>query len=153
MASFEIERLVDAPADVAWEIIADVAAYHELTPGLTKIEMLGGEGVGMKRRCYDTRGRSWNEQCPLWDEQERRYTFVVETQAEDYPLPFKKLQGTWQVEERPEGTLMKMRFDYVLRPGLMGLMATLFGNAGARQQSEELLDNWEAKIRERVAVG
>ena len=150
MGVLEVQRVVDAPADLAWEIIADVENYHKLAAGLSNVEILEGDGVGMRRRCYDNKNRGWDEECPLWDEEGREYRFIVDTQAEDYHQPFVRLQGTWRVEEQSQGTVIGMRFDYVIKYGPLGWLMGLLSMSAGRRDAEDLLEKWEAAIEARV---
>ena len=150
MYRFEIDRMVDAPAEVVWEVISDVGGYHKYAPNLSKSEVLEGEGVGLRRRCHDTRGRGWNEQCVLWREGQL-YSIAVDTS--DYPYPFTKMQGTWGLEERPDSVLVKMRFDYAPKydPPVIGWLADrLMIKRAMKTICQELMDNWVAEIKERT---
>jgi hypothetical protein len=48
----------------------------------------------MLRRCYDGRGRGWDEVCTLWEEG-RRYQMRVRTETYPFPLRqmFRELRG------------------------------------------------------------
>jgi len=150
--SYEIERVVDSPAKVVWEVISNLDEYHQYAPNLSRSEVLSGEGVGLRRRCHDTKGRGWDEQCVLWREGE---IYSMEVDPEGYPYPFSKMQGTWGLEERSNGTLIKMRFDYLPKPNLpiIGpLMDKLAVKPAMAKISKELMDNWEAQIVKRANV-
>lgn len=136
--------MVQAPAEIVWRVIADVVGYADVAPNLSKAEILSGDGLGMRRRCYDNQGRGWNEMCVLWEEG-RRYSFVVDTN--DYPYPLTKMQGTWGLEERPEGVLIMMRFDFVPKYGPIGWLWAQLAKPAFRRICEALLDNWEVKLK------
>jgi ribosome-associated toxin RatA of RatAB toxin-antitoxin module len=145
----EVERIIDASPEAAWQIIADMEGYAEITTeGISKVEVLAGEGKGMLRRCHDNKGNSWTETCPIWEEG-YRYQFVVNTQAADYPFPLDALQGTWIVEPSPAGTRIKARFEYKIKFGVVGKMLNTLMAKRARQDSEFLLDQWAAKAKEK----
>ena len=114
MGSLKFNRLVNAPKDVVWGVISDVEAYGEVAPNLSKAVILSGQKEDMVRRCWDTRGGTWTEQCTLWEEG-RRYRMQVDTS--DYPYPFTKMQGTWGLEEEEGGTLITMTFDFTPKLG------------------------------------
>ena len=147
MSVLEVERIIDAPIEVAWEVIADMEGYADITTnGITKVEVLEGEGKGMLRRCHDNKGNSWTETCPVWEEG-RKFQFIVNTDVPDYPFPLKRLQGTWFVEPRPEGTLIKATFEYEIKFGMVGKMMNAFMAKQARKDSEYLLEQWAAKAK------
>ena len=144
MPEFKIERLVDAPADVVWSIISDVEGYAEVASNLSKAKIISGQGTGMKRQCWDTRGGTWLEDCILWEDG-RRYSMVVDTS--DYPYPFAKMQGTWGMEVQPNGVLVTMQFDYRPKYGPFGwLMDQVYIKPAFRRLCGELMDNWETEI-------
>ncbi len=98
----------------------------------------------MRRRCFDHRGRGWSETCTLWEEG-RRYSMQADTA--DYPYPLKKMQGTWAVEDIPGGTLIKMRFEYEPKYGLIGkIMDRLVIRRAFQDLCAKLLINWEERI-------
>lgn len=91
-------RKVKAPQDVVWKIINDHPAYADVADNIAKVEVLEGDSLGMRRRCYGPEGESWMETCDLYEEG-RIYGFNVHTEADSYPYPFEKVQGRWSVEE------------------------------------------------------
>jgi ribosome-associated toxin RatA of RatAB toxin-antitoxin module len=149
MSQFKIERLVDAPSNIVWQVISDVVGYADVAPNLSKAAIESGEGLGMRRRCWDTRGGSWAEQCVLWEEG-RAYSMEVDTS--DYPYPFTKMQGTWSLAERPSRTLITMQFDYKMKYGLLGLLLEKSLSRQFQPICEELLDNWETQIQEQMTL-
>lgn len=150
MANLQFDRLVNAPKDIVWEVISDVEAYAEVAPNLSKAVILSGQGEGMSRRCWDTKGGSWQEQCTLWEEG-KRYTMQVDTR--DYPYPFTEMQGTWGLEEQANGTLITMEFDFTPKFGVVGdLMVRVGMKRSFQKVCSELLDNWELRIREKAAI-
>lgn len=150
MPQLKFERLVHAPTDTVWQVISDVVGYAEVAPNLSKAEIVSGHGEGMRRRCWDTRGGTWTEQCVLWEEG-RRYSMVVDTS--DYPYPFSQLQGTWGLEERPDGVLITMRFDAVPKYGPIGWLMAQVMKPAFRRVGEQLLDNWAEQISARLDQG
>jgi ribosome-associated toxin RatA of RatAB toxin-antitoxin module len=143
MSKLKVERLVNAPADKIWPVISDVEAYADVAPNLSKAQIISGEGQGMQRRCWDTRGGTWKEECVLWEEG-RQYSMKVDTS--DYPYPFKKMRGTWGLEEKPNGVLIKMEFEFEPRYGPVGWLMVQPMRVQFNRICEKLLDNWEAQI-------
>ncbi len=148
MSEFKLERLVNASPKVAWSVISDVVGFAEVAPNLSKAEIISGQGQGMQRRCWDTHGGTWTEQCLLWEE-DQRYSFAVDTS--DYPYPLSKMQGTWGLAEQPDGVLITMHYEYVPKYGPLGwLMDQLYIKLAFRRICEELMDNWENQIAARL---
>jgi len=154
---FEFSRRIAATPERVWPVISDHQGYADVADNLSRVEIVSGDGLGMTRRCYDTKGRGWNETCVLWDEG-RAFSFEVDTS--DYPFPLREVRGTWSVEPEggsvePEGgvepadggSVITMRFDIVAKYGapgrlVMGLALRLVFSA----LCERLLDNWQARI-------
>jgi ribosome-associated toxin RatA of RatAB toxin-antitoxin module len=154
MPSFVAESIVQAPADQAWAVLADLAGYAQLAPGLSHIEILEGDGHRLRRRCYDHRGRGWNETCTLW-EPGHRYGMQVDTAS--YPFPLRQLlrsfQGTWSVDPLPEGACITVQFDAQPRFGPVGRLALRAMGRKAHRDLAQLLDNYEHAIRARTSAG
>ena len=148
MPSFVADRVVAAPADLAWAVVADLAGYARIAPGLSHVEILGGDGQGLRRRCYDTRGRGWNETCTLWEPGHR---FQMRVDTASYPFPLRQLlrgfQGTWSVDAVPGGTRITVQFDAEPRLGLLGRLALRAMGGKADRDLSQLLDNYEQAIR------
>ena len=141
---FTAERIIKAPKEKVWELIADVGNYHKVTaPGIHAVEILEGEGLGMKRECSDPNGNSWEETCTLWDDG-NAYKFEVNTQREDYPFPLRSLSGLWKLEAISDTeTKLLLDFSYEFsNPFLSGYFLSM-GMEQARKDTEFLLDNWQ----------
>ncbi|WP_422365715.1 type II toxin-antitoxin system RatA family toxin [Pelagibius sp.] len=106
-------NLVDAPPEVVWRVMADQEGYADVADNIGKVQVLEGSGLGMIRQCSDTAGRSWRERCTFWEEG-RAFTFVVDTEAADYPYPLEYLQGRWSMT--PVGDLVSVEMDFIVRP-------------------------------------
>jgi ribosome-associated toxin RatA of RatAB toxin-antitoxin module len=154
MPSFVAHRVVQAPADLVWAVVADLAGYAQLAPGLSHVEILEGDGQNLRRRCYDSRGRGWNETCTLW-EPGHRYRMQVDTTS--YPFPLRQLlrsfQGTWSVDPLPQGTRITVQFDAEPRLGPLGRLAVGVMGGKAHRDLTQLLDNYEHAIRTRGTAG
>lgn len=88
MAVLEFSRPIRAPRDSVWSVISDLVGYADVAPNLSGAEIVEGSGEGMKRRCWDTSGGTWMEECTRWEEG-RRYEMTVDTS--DYPYPFRTM--------------------------------------------------------------
>ena len=147
MSVFETRRYVEAPRELVWEVIFDVELFGEVARNLKSADRVSGEGVGMRRRCYNIKGQGLSETCGLWEEG-RRYSMEVDTS--DYPYPLEKMQGTWGVEETSGGTIITMRYDYRFKYGVLGsLLDRLLARRSFAPVCEKILDNWEQEIQER----
>jgi ribosome-associated toxin RatA of RatAB toxin-antitoxin module len=148
MSSFVADRVVAAPADLVWAVVADVAGYARIAPGLSHVEILGGDGQGLRRRCYDNQGRGWTETCTLWEPGHR---FQMRVDTDSYPFPLRQLlrgfQGTWSVDAVPGGTRITVQFDAEPRLGLLGRLALRAMGGKADRDLTRLLDNYEQAIR------
>ncbi len=151
MAVFETQRYVEAPRPLVWEVISDVELFGEVAPNLRSAHRVAGEGVGMRRTCYNLKGQGWSETCKLWEE---GYRYSMEVDASDYPYPLEKMQGTWAVEEAAGGSVITMRYDYRFKYGPLGsLVERLVGRRLFARVCKELLDNWERVIKNRQQGG
>jgi hypothetical protein len=141
---FKFRRSIAASCEQVWPVIADHEGYADVADNLSRVEVVAGQGLGMARRCYDNKGRGWNETCVLWDEG-RTYSFEVDTS--DYPFPLREVRGTWGVEPADGGSVITMTFDIVAQYGapgrlVMGLALRLMFSS----LCERLLDKWQARI-------
>ncbi len=147
-----VERTVDAPVDRVWEVMTDHPGYADVASNLAKVEVLAGEGIGMKRRCFGPKGESWTETCDLFQEG-RCFGFKIHTDAPDYPYPISDLQGRWSVEPQGTGSLFSINIEAVPKGGLLSRM--LFVLVAKRQFKIvliDLADAWALRM-EREARG
>jgi ribosome-associated toxin RatA of RatAB toxin-antitoxin module len=142
MYTLTAERLIQAPADVVWVVIADVERYADYAPNLSRAYKTS-QGEKPSRRCYDLKGRGWNETCTLWQEGEV-YRYQVDTS--DYPYPFSFVQGTWGLRPSAEGTIVYMQFDYQPRPQWMQWITHQAVKRSFKPIVVQLMDNWEQAI-------
>ena len=104
----------------------------------------------MQRRCYDSRGRGWDEDCTLWEEG-RRYEMRVRTETYPFMLRqmFRGFRGRWEVEPAEEGALVTM--GYEVEPSRLGEVLWFAIGRVFERQCERLLDNWQLEIEARAA--
>lgn len=138
-----VERRLAAPASDVWPLLTDHDLYGRLAPNLSRVEVLGGEGTGMRRRCYDTLGRGWNETCTLWDEGRQ---FAVDVDTSDYPYPIQTMRGRWAVEPDGDRSTVSMDFELVPRPGVLGgvFVATML--VAFKPVVGRILRGWEREL-------
>ncbi|HHS89269.1 MAG TPA: SRPBCC family protein, partial [Rhodobacteraceae bacterium] len=141
-----VKRSVRAPTGIVWEVMTDHPAYADVADNISKVEVLSGDGLGMKRRCYGPKGENWVETCDL-HEPGHAYGFRVHTEAEDYPYPFAELSGRWSVERHPVGS--EFRIEIVASVKGNTLSRWLFSTmAGPRFKTVliDLADAWAERM-------
>lgn len=146
MYTMKFTRHIDVPSTIAWEIISDLEKYADYAPNLSHVKIISGDGVGLVRRCADTQGGEWNEECVIWDEG-RVYSIQVDTS--DYPYPFTAMQGTWGVEPAGTGTQVTMQFEFQPEkdPPIIGwLMVNVMMRPAFTKIGNKLMDNWETAM-------
>jgi hypothetical protein len=137
------ERTIAAPAAAAWQAVSDVGAYAQVAASLSRVEV-AGSGERLRRRCYNVRGRSWEEHCTLWQEG-RRYRMEVDTAT--YPAPLRQLlrsfSGTWSVEPTANGSRVTLIFEGTPRFGALGRALLRLMGRRASGELEGILDAYE----------
>ncbi len=145
MKQIQFERVFSMDKQATWEVIADVANYHQVAPNIDDVKIISGHGAGMVRACSHGKD-SWTETCTLWED-EKRYAFEVNTAAPDYPYLFKYLHGYWEVEEvEPATTKVVLRFRFQYKSRLQNLLIHPFLKGKFTTIVEELLGNWEKLV-------
>ncbi len=139
----DVEHPVAAPASSVWPLLTDHELYGRLAPNLSRVEVLDGEGEGMRRRCTDTRGRGWDETCTMWEE---GHAFAVEVDTSDYPYPLTTMRGRWAVEPRGAGSVISMRFEFTPRAGLVGGVFAIAMLGAFRPVLHRIVRGWERQL-------
>jgi len=140
------KRRVKADKSKVWNVISDVGNYHKVAPNIDKVEVISGKKeAGMVRSC--THGKdSWTETCSLWEE-EKEYSFEVNTSAPDYPYPFKTLRGNWQVEQvGKRETEITMNFEFEYKKPFQNLLLHPLLKHQFTKICKALLDNWQIQF-------
>lgn len=139
-----LEHTMDAPAHRVWPLLADHDLYGRLAPNLSRVEVVGGAGVGMQRRCYSTSGRGWSERCVLWNEGSR---FAVEVDTSDYPYPLAVMRGAWSVVPvADDRSRVSMDFELVPRRGIFGALFVIVMLAGFRPVLRRIVSGWQRAL-------
>lgn len=143
---FRFTRRVNATKSKAWEVISDIENYHKVAPNIDGSTIISGEREeGMKRMCSHGKD-SWNETCTLWEE-EKQYSFIVHTDAKDYPYPLKSLQGNWRVDKiSNKVTEVTMTFEFEYKKPIQDVLVHPFMKNKFTKVCVELLDNWQEII-------
>lgn len=141
-----VERDVDAPASVAWQVMTDHPAYADVANNLSKVEMVEGDGLGMVRRCYGPKGENWTETCDLYEEG-RSFGFTIHTDAPDYPYPLSQVQGRWSVVPKGEGARFDIHIRAVPKGGLFSrTLFVLVANRQFKAVLVDLADGWAERM-------
>ncbi len=139
------KRRVKEDKSKVWKIISDVGNYHKVAPNIDGLEVVSGEKIGMIRSCSHGKD-SWTETCSLWEE-EKEYSFEVDTTPLDYPYPLKTLRGNWQVNEIGKGeTEIIMNFEFEYKKPYQNILIHPMMKHQFTKICKELLDNWQSII-------
>lgn len=141
-----VRREVKAPTETVWEVMTDHPAYADVASNITKVEVVSGEGVGMKRRCHGPKGESWEETCDLFVPG-RAFGFRIDTEAEDYPYPISELSGKWLV--KPVGNGSEFSIEITAKPKGNPLTRWVFTMVAKHQFKAvliDLADAWAARM-------
>ena len=146
MKTLNVERTVSAPLKSVWQLVSDVGGYAKYAPNIDSSKVVSGKGAGLVRECASKEGR-WNEVCTAWRDNES-YEFDIQTQAEDYPFPFKTLRGKWSVESVNEGeTTIYMKFDVDFKNKVVGWFIFPIMKIQLLKVCDRLLENWETALK------
>ncbi|SHJ20584.1 type II toxin-antitoxin system RatA family toxin [Aquimarina spongiae] len=142
---FRFSRVVEGDKSKVWKIISDVENYHKVAPNIDDSKIISGEKKGMVRSCFHGKD-SWKETCTLWED-EQQYSFVVNTEAPDYPYPLRALKGTWMVDEiSQDKNEITMVFEFEYKKPIQNIFVHPLMKYKFTKVCEELLDNWQKKI-------
>ncbi len=141
-----VRREVNAPTDVVWDIMTDHPSYSDVASNISKVEVLSGNGLGMKRRCYGPKGENWEETCDVF-EPGQSFGFRIHTEADDYPYPIGELKGRWSVKPAQDGS--EFDIQIVATPKGNAITKWLFVTL-AKQQFKTILidlaDGWAERM-------
>ncbi len=141
------KRTVKADKKAAWEVISDIESYHEVASNIDNVKIVSGEKEGMVRMCSHGKD-SWSETCTLWEE-EKQYSFLVDTSSPDYPFPFKSLKGDWKVNELDTGyseIVMVFEFEYTKR--ILNILLHPILKMKFTKICIEIMDKWQSKLEQ-----
>lgn len=137
-------RKVPTSKAIAWSLISDLGGYAAVASNIDQVKIISGSGEGMQRVCSHGE-ESWTETCTLWEE-EKAYSFTVDTAAPDYPYPFRSLKGTWEIRSaNDQETEIVMTFAFEFNRWIQNVLIYPFMKNQFKKICEEILDRWEAK--------
>lgn len=108
---------VDADADAMWSVVERLGDIKKYMPTLQSSVVLDGKTpeVGAIRRCVDTAGNSWSEECT---EFRPGSGFVVRflADAPGFPFPATTMVGGWEVIPQDHGTDVMVWWEMQPKP-------------------------------------
>lgn len=149
MTRLRMQRTVDAPAPVAWDVITDHQLYAEAAPNLALVDVVEGDGEGMVRRCVDTDGNEWTETVTRWDEERGFAVSVDVANSEFHRRLFTRFEGEWSLADTDDGVEMAITFEFEPRFGPLGVLISKFLEYRAPGLVEAIFDRWERAIETR----
>lgn len=139
-----VRRCVNAPVRAVWAVMTDHPGYADVASNISKVEVLSGEGMGMRRRCFGPKGENWTETCDHFEEG-RSYGFKIHTEAPDYPYPIADLRGRWSVGPGDNGSEFSIDIEATPKGGIVS--RTMFYFVAKRQFKAVLVDLADAWAR------
>lgn len=118
MPVVRLEHQLHAPAELVWEVLTDPDVLSRRVAILDRVEIVEGQGLGMRRYCHDIRERFWPETCTEWVEGER-YTMQID--VSEFPYPFNNMKYTLGLKRLPDDmVLIHITCRYTPKFGLLG---------------------------------
>lgn len=146
MLILEIDKRVKGDLDKIWKMLTDIKTFSETAPDIIRVEQISSEGLGMVRRIHHKSGRSWEEECKVWEPQSR-YTIQVNT--ENYPLPVSYLRRVTSMEQKQKNIVIKIRYEYTPKFGPLGYFLDKYQiRPILKIFSTQLVDNLAKKIHQ-----
>lgn len=126
--------------------MTDHPAYADVASNIAEVEVLAGDGLGMRRRCFGPKGEHWEETCDVF-EPGKSFGFRIHTEADDYPYPIDALTGRWSVRALEDGS--EFDIQIVATPKGNAVSKWLFGMMAKTQFKNvliELADGWAKRM-------
>jgi len=116
-----LKTTVDAPAPAMWSVVSDLPGIARHSASLRESHLIAGDAPGpdAARQCIDVRDRRWTERVIDW-QPGRAFTLRFETDAPDFPFPFRAMVGGWTVEATDHGTEVSVWWDVTPRTKHLG---------------------------------
>lgn len=122
MAQFTRQIKIDAPAERAWEALADFGAVHKYNPLVAHSHSTSAQsgGVGATRHCGLTlNGASVEERIVEWTEGE---SYVVDIYDGSKAPPFRQARAHLSVRPDGAGSIVTGTLEYTLKFGPVGVL-------------------------------
>ena len=120
MTVYNREVWIDAPKEKVWEVIADFGNIYRFNPTIAKSYLTSDQtrGLGTTRQCnFEGIDAHVKERIVGYKEGESMHVEIYESKGAP---PFKTAFGTFSLEEKDGGTLVKGIFEYKLKFGPLG---------------------------------
>ncbi len=139
MATGTVSRLIPAPRDAVWNLLADYGNVVAINKGIESSAALNDiQGVGGQRACEFGGGRGVNEEITAWD-----HGKTLQFEATEFrKLPMNKMVATFSLEDLDGDTMLTASWDAAMIGGVLtGWMA----NMTMRRAMRDMLAGVEAK--------
>jgi uncharacterized protein YndB with AHSA1/START domain len=119
MASFTVERFINAPVRRVWEELAHIPSIHVWNPGVKHSYATGNEetGLGAARHC-DLGGANYLKESVVTFEEQQRLTMRID----ETNLPFTSADIRFTLRPQDDGTLVTVSPEYRLKFGPLGAL-------------------------------
>lgn len=119
MASFTVERFVNAPVERVWEELAHIPSIHVWNPGVKHSYATSDEltGLGAARHC-DLGGSNYLKESVVEFEHEQRLTMRIDQTN----LPFASADIRFTLRPEDGGTVVAVSPEYRLKLGPLGAL-------------------------------
>ncbi|GLW45360.1 hypothetical protein Stsp02_10220 [Streptomyces sp. NBRC 14336] len=127
--SVTVERRIAAAQGVVWGVVTDLRGMERTLSGVSKVEVLAGEGFGVGTRWRETRrmfGKDATEEMWVTEcEAPERYVVEAESHGSHYV-------SEWVLRaDGPLTTTVRMTFSGTPTGGVAGMLAKVMGRIGA----------------------
>lgn len=151
MSQISVEKLVDAPIDQIWSILADFGGIHRFHPAVERSPIVNGvaSGVGAQRTCHFYDGTSVTEEVRAQAEGASMQVAIIEGS-----LPLDDILADISVEAVGAKTRVRFDFDYEPRFGPVGkLMNAAMIRPKFRKLLGQVLDSLEIHAKTGQLIG
>jgi hypothetical protein len=148
----EVVQVVEGQRSEVWEVMIDPAVYASLAPNLSKVGAFSRQAESAQRRCWDVRGKHWDESLTTWQPGES-FAVAVHTDADDYPYPLAQMRGSWSVADAGEGeSRVTVRFEFQPQASMAGrAFAAALARSGPMIM-RRIINGWQDETTRRAAL-
>ncbi len=148
----EVTQVIEGERSQVWDVMIDPEVYAALAPNLSKVGAFSTQAESAERRCWDVRGKHWDESLTTW-QPGQSFAVEVRTDADDYPYPLTQMRGRWSVAEAgADKSLVTVRFEFEPQASMAGIA---FAEALARSGTlimRRIIRGWQDEVAARRAV-
>lgn len=153
MVELTFQRVLPGSAEAVWAVVTDHELYGQLARNLSRVgpfETVVGDPDRVVRRCWDVRGRYWDEERTSWQPNEVM-AVSVDTFAPTYPYPLESMGAQWDIEstDSPNQHNVRITFRVQARPGVAGAAFVSSLRAVSPSLVGRIFDGWERRLRDR----